>query len=64
MDRFALLYLYKVSTDLKSVYDLQGRRVQSSKFFAEQSGKAERKDQSSKLKPGLYIKDGKKVFMK
>ena len=40
--------------ELKFVYDLQGRRVQSSKF----------KDQSSKLKPGLYIVNGKKTMVK
>jgi len=46
------------------VYNLNGQRVQTSNFFDERSGKAERKVQTSKLKKGLYIVNGKKVVIK
>jgi hypothetical protein len=65
-----------VSTDTKSVpkkisdtkrevvYDLQGRCIETSKFFDERSSKAEHKVQTSKLKKGVYIRDGRKVVVK
>jgi len=46
-------------TGSPQVYDLQGRRVQTSNFFDERSGKAERKLQTSKL----FIVGGKKVVV-
>ena len=42
------------STGSPQVYDLQGRRIESSKF----------KVQSSKIKRGVYIQNGRKVIVK
>jgi len=46
----------------KWVYDLQGRRMETSNFFDERSGIAERKLQTSKLNKGVYIINGRKYI--
>ena len=51
-------------TKSNGIYNLQGRRIETSNFFDERSGKAERKLQTSKLNQGVYVENGRKIVVK